>query len=145
MNRNAKFDCWVRVTAYQMGRLSACCGFREHLSQEAIARWRVVACSQLQPQGRPPSKSSLSRLLALRACLVQKQHLRSKVSHHRRGHNHSKKILNCSFWSGSAKPSTEDKARQCQHLRCKPNFPCVAQPWLQKTWPEKSKMAGRWV
>ena len=31
-----------------IGLLVACCVFREHLSQEAIGGWRVVACSQLQ-------------------------------------------------------------------------------------------------
>ena len=68
-----------------------------------------------------------------------KQHLRSKVSHHRQGYNHSKKILNCSFWSGSAKPSTEDKASQCQHLRCKTKRPMccpilVAKNLAGKVW-----------
>ena len=32
----------------QGGYRVACCGFREHLSQEAIGGRRVVACSQLQ-------------------------------------------------------------------------------------------------
>ena len=69
----------------------------------------------------------------------QKQHLRSKVSHHRRGHNHSKKILNGGFCSGSAKPLTEDKASQCQHLRCKPKRPMccpilVAKNLAGKVW-----------
>ena len=118
----------------------ACCGFREHLSQEAIGGSRVVACSQLEPLGQPPMKVPFISTGRFMNPSRPKQHLGKTMHHMRRniftaGEKVNKNyFIFCARFYGQVHPRTSAKAKaiNVNATDVRPGITRVAEPLLQK-------------